>query len=64
MDRRPQEELYDLQTDPEEFTNQAQNPAYANQLKELSPLRDTWMQQTKAPALTGPIPDKLNRHGS
>lgn len=43
---RPPEELYDLQIDPFEINNLADNPEYAVQLKSLRNRLDKWMIET------------------
>jgi uncharacterized sulfatase len=47
-------ELYDHQNDPDEFTNQAQNPAYSQQVNELAALLRKNDHETKQ--LTAGIP--------
>jgi N-sulfoglucosamine sulfohydrolase len=44
---KPQEELFDTQTDPFEMNNLANNPQYAAKLKELKTAHENWMQQYK-----------------
>jgi arylsulfatase A-like enzyme len=43
---RPREELYDLNADPHEIKNLADNPAYAAELKALSQRLDQWIRET------------------
>ncbi len=43
---RPEEELYDLLTDPHELTNLANDPAHAETLKELRGAVDRWIEET------------------
>jgi len=43
---RPQEELYDVNNDPHEINNLADDPAFAGKLKELRGRLDTWMEET------------------
>ena len=43
---RPEYELYDLSTDPEELNNLADDPAYAAQLTDLQGRLATWITQT------------------
>jgi N-sulfoglucosamine sulfohydrolase len=50
--KRPAEELYDLKADPDELTNVAENPAYANTKSRLSAELDRWMKDTADPRLT------------
>ncbi|MEW4455638.1 sulfatase [Bremerella sp. JC817] len=44
---RPAEELYDLNADPEEINNLADNPAYAKQLKQLRAEVEAWRAETR-----------------
>ncbi|MCP5120138.1 MAG: sulfatase, partial [bacterium] len=44
--RRPVEELYDLEKDPWETTNVADDPAYAGTLVELRAELDAWVEET------------------
>ena len=43
---RPIEELYDVNADPHELHNLAEDPAHADQLAELRGRLDTWMAET------------------
>jgi arylsulfatase A-like enzyme len=52
---RPDEELYDLESDPEEIINLANNPKYANIKKDLSEKLMKFLEDTNDPALTGEI---------
>jgi N-sulfoglucosamine sulfohydrolase len=52
---KPAEELYDLQTDPYELTNLADQPAQANHLKRLRRELDRWQAETGD---LGGIPEK------
>jgi N-sulfoglucosamine sulfohydrolase len=45
-DQRPSEELYDLQADPHEVVNLADNPAYADPLREHQRLLAAWIDET------------------
>ena len=56
FDPRPREELYDLESDPEEFVNLADVPEYQNIRKELAAKCQKWMQETGDPVLKGRIP--------
>jgi len=42
---KPTEELYDTQTDPDELTNLAQNPAFVKQLNELRRAEQQWVRE-------------------
>ncbi len=53
-DRRPAEELYDLEKDPWEIRNLAENPKYADVKKRLRKTLEDWMVQTRD---TGLIPE-------
>ncbi|QHI69143.1 sulfatase family protein [Tichowtungia aerotolerans] len=53
---RPREELYDLENDPEEFVNLADDPAYQKIKEELAAKCKRWMAETNDPVLAGPIP--------
>lgn len=50
--QRPPEELYDLQADPYEMKNLAQDPNYSEHLKKLREEVKTWMQATRDPGLS------------
>lgn len=43
---QPKEELFDIEKDPHEMTNLAEDPAYASQLAELRLRLDVWQQET------------------
>ncbi len=43
---RPEEELYDVNADPHEIKNLADDPKFADKLKELRGRLDTWMVET------------------
>lgn len=60
---RPREEFYDLQNDPEEFTNLAGDPKYREIKDELAEKCRQWMRATDDPILAGPIPgtDRIKR---
>jgi len=58
---KPKEELYDTETDPHEIKNLADDPAYADKLKELRGALDQWVKDTKD---LGEVPeDELIRRG-
>ncbi|MGH7174464.1 MAG: sulfatase family protein [Gemmataceae bacterium] len=44
---KPREELYDVDTDPDEVKNLAGNPKYKDKLVELRTALDRWMEETK-----------------
>jgi len=52
---RPGEELYDLENDPDELTNLADNPAYESVRKHLSDRLDQWIVETKDVGENDPI---------
>jgi N-sulfoglucosamine sulfohydrolase len=54
--RRPAEELYDLQTDPLEQHNLATDPAHADTLADLRAQVDDWMVETNDPLRYGDSP--------
>jgi arylsulfatase A-like enzyme len=45
-DVRPPEELYDVKNDPYEINNLANDPAFADRLKEMRDRLDTWIVET------------------
>ena len=47
--RRPREELYDLEADPDELRNVAADPAYAAALNDLRARMKAWQERTKDP---------------
>jgi len=49
----PQYELYDLEKDPNEFHNLADDPAYADTLKEMQAQLQGWMSRTDALLVEG-----------
>jgi len=46
-DRKPEEELYDLENDPDEFVNLAADPAHAATLGRLRDELESWMLETR-----------------
>lgn len=57
-DRRPAEELYDLQTDPHEVRNLVDAPEHATTLKELRGVLDAWIAETKDQGGTPEAPEE------
>ncbi len=55
-DHRSYEELYDLESDPEEQTNLAADEEYGAVKAELEDELTEWMYQTNDPLLEGPVP--------
>lgn len=53
---RPEEELYDLQSDPYEMTNLAERPEMGEVLEEMRGRLRAWMVETEDPLLTGRVP--------
>lgn len=51
--KRPAEELYDLQNDPNQMTNVARLPEYAEAKKKLTADLDKWMKETGDPRAFG-----------
>ena len=52
---RVEEELYDLEKDPNEINNLVNNPAYENILFELRQKLLNWMKETDDPLLKGKV---------
>lgn len=53
---RAEEELYDLENDPNELTNLISNPAYYKTVSEMRTKLNDWMERTNDPLLKGKIP--------
>lgn len=53
--RRPAEELYDLEVDPQELKNLAADPAMAEVKRGLEHQLIDWMSETGDPLLKGPV---------
>lgn len=53
---RPDEELYDLERDPLEKENLAEEPELSKTKNRLSGMLQTWMQESNDPLLEGPVP--------
>jgi N-sulfoglucosamine sulfohydrolase len=52
---KPREELYDVDTDPDEVHNLAANPKYKDKLAQMRAALDRWMEETKD---LGAIPER------
>jgi hypothetical protein len=52
----PEEELYDLRSDPGETRNVVGEPAQAEFLSNLRARLATWMERTNDPLCAGPVP--------
>jgi arylsulfatase A-like enzyme len=59
-ERKPVEELYDLQNDPHEINNLADDPRYADRLKQMREVHLQWVKQTKDLGLM-PEPELVQR---
>jgi len=59
MQKPPRFELYDLETDPYEFRNLADEPAHAEKLAELQKQLAAWRKQTRDPLLDPYILQRL-----
>ena len=55
FERRPGEELYDLQKDPEQLVNVADLPEYAGQKGRLKEALQAWREATSDPQLKGDL---------
>jgi N-sulfoglucosamine sulfohydrolase len=53
LEKRPAEELYDLEKDPDQLKNVAAAPAYAKVKEQLKQQLQQWRRQTKDPSLNG-----------
>ena len=53
---RAEEELYDLENDPNELTNLISDPAYHKTVSEMRMKLNDWMERTNDPLLKGKIP--------
>lgn len=55
--KRPYEELYDLERDPDEITNVAEEPAYSDIKRQLADLLDKVLTESNDPRMQpGPCP--------
>jgi len=61
-ERKPVEELYDLQTDPHEVNNLADDPKYKSRLTKMRKVHMQWMLDTKDLGLI-PEPEIMAREG-
>jgi len=59
-DPREEVELFDLEKDPYDWHNVANDPAYAEIRDGLMRELAAWRKESKDPLLDGPIPDELN----
>ena len=59
-ERKPVEELYDLQDDPHEINNLADDPKYAGRLKRMREVHLKWVKQTRDLGLM-PEPELVER---
>ncbi|KXA94812.1 hypothetical protein AKJ65_03350 [candidate division MSBL1 archaeon SCGC-AAA259E19] len=55
-EKRPTEELYDLEIDPLEKNNLTENPEYEDVLASLGKKVEKWMEKTQDILLKGPVP--------
>lgn len=60
-ERRPEEELYDLESDPDQITNLATAPEHASTLKEHRSILDTWIKETGDKGQTMDSEEELRR---
>jgi arylsulfatase A-like enzyme len=58
---RAAEELYDLQADPYELHNLAENPRYADQLERMRKRVQAWKREIGDPGTTGGSEDRFDR---
>ena len=58
---RPMEELYDLESDPDEMQNLVDEKEYQDILYELRTRLFSWMEETNDPLLGGKIPEKRKK---
>src|SRR5436190_4401428 len=59
--RRPAEELYDLNSDPDEMNNLAADPGYATTLAKLRQQLEAWQKETHDIAPVERTPDEFDR---
>jgi arylsulfatase A-like enzyme len=58
---RSAEELYDVKNDPLQFNNLADDPEYADELKNMSKLLDEWIAETNDKVPENTSPDTFDR---
>jgi arylsulfatase A-like enzyme len=61
MQPRPQEELYDVRSDPQQLVNLAAHPAYAAPLQELRAVLQAWRSETADHTPASITPDFYDR---
>jgi arylsulfatase A-like enzyme len=54
FEKRPDEELYDLEKDPSQLNNVVGNPTYAKELDKLRAMLRKWQKQTQDPRYINP----------
>jgi len=59
----PEEELYDLQTDPHEIANLAKSPEHQETLKRLRAALEKWIEETNDQGKTLEPPEVAARQG-
>ncbi len=60
--KRPGEELYDVNADPYNIVNLADDPAYAGQLEELRENLFDFLRETEDPRVVGPVYDVFENY--
>lgn len=60
-ERKPRHELYDVQADPHETTDLAEDPRYADTLHRLEAALDDWMSQVVHVDAGGNVPSRPGR---
>ncbi|MGH9338137.1 MAG: sulfatase family protein [Acidobacteriota bacterium] len=59
---RPEEEFYDLQADPHELVNLAQDPQYSDRLDQMRQALEDWQKTTGDTLPAMRTPDEFDRH--